>query len=103
MRGRINGSPVNVRVSHWTLNESAIAKEGRAGEWSVLYGDCIVTGVPDGKGDFTAVDPGLVDYFTSLHLDRNAVRDWDVRSVGFTVTTWEIDRDRGNDGPGLGF
>lgn len=26
--GRINGSPVNVRVSHWVLNDSAMAKEG---------------------------------------------------------------------------
>lgn len=25
--GRINGSPVNVRISHWVLHDSAMAKE----------------------------------------------------------------------------
>ena len=33
--GRINGSPVNVRVSHWVLNASEKAKEGRVGEWRI--------------------------------------------------------------------
>jgi hypothetical protein len=28
--GRINGSLVNVRISHWVLHDSAMAKEGRA-------------------------------------------------------------------------
>lgn len=100
--GRINGSPVNVRITHFVLNDSTLAKEGRAGEWAVLYGDCVVTG-PAKYGDSTAVDPKLVDYFSSLELDRNAVADWDVRTVGFFVTDWiEMDRDTGDDGPGLG-
>jgi Domain of unknown function (DUF3846) len=30
--GRIDGSPVNVRVTHFVLNDSTMAKEGRAWE-----------------------------------------------------------------------
>jgi Domain of unknown function (DUF3846) len=100
--GRINGSPVNVRVSHWVLNESAMAQEGRVGEWSVLYGDVVVTGRSDREGESTAVDPKLVAYFKGLDLSRDAVADWDVRSVGFVVMDWrDMDRERGDD-QGLG-
>jgi hypothetical protein len=49
--GRINGSPVNVRVTNWVLNDSALAKQGRAGEWSVIFGDVVITGGPDREGE----------------------------------------------------
>ncbi len=100
--GRINGSPVNVRISHWVLQDSAMAKEGRAWEGAVFYGDCVVTGPASRQGESTAVDPALVDYFSSLNLDPNAMRDWDVRNVDWRVTSWDLDRDRGDDGYGLG-
>jgi hypothetical protein len=100
--GRINDSPVNVRASHWVLNDSQMAKEGRAGEWSVLYGDVVVTGPPDREGDSTAVDPKLVAYFSDLELSQDAVADWDVRNVQVIVTEWRnMGRDYGDD-RGLG-
>lgn len=99
--GRINGSPVNVRVTHWVLQDSTMAKEGRAWEGAVIYGDVVITGPPQ-RGDATEVDPALVDYFSSLQLLPNAVADWDVRDVTWRVTTWDLDRDRGDDGYGLG-
>jgi hypothetical protein len=34
--GRIDGSPVNVRISHFVLNDSTMAKEGRAWEGAVI-------------------------------------------------------------------
>jgi hypothetical protein len=51
-----------------------------------------------------------VDYFSSLELSPNAVKDWDVREVGWRVTTWEFDRPdadrdlgrKDEDGYGLG-
>jgi hypothetical protein len=98
---RINGSPVNVRVSYWALNHSSLAKDGRAYEWKVLYGDW--ESPSRARRESTAVDPKLVDYFSSLELDRNAVADWTVRNVRFIVMDWpEMDRDLGDDGPGLG-
>ena len=90
--GRINGSPVNLRITHWILNDSMLAKEGRAYEWSVLYGDVVVTGPPDLKGDLTEVDPALVNYFSSLQLSRNAVDDWTTREVGLDGDDWNLDR-----------
>jgi Domain of unknown function (DUF3846) len=44
--GRIDGSPVNVRVTHFVLNDSTMAKEGRAWEGAVIYGDVVITGPP---------------------------------------------------------
>jgi Domain of unknown function (DUF3846) len=52
--GRINGSPVNVRVTHFVLNDSTMAKVGRAWEGAVIYGDVVITGGPDREGDQTA-------------------------------------------------
>jgi hypothetical protein len=83
------------------LNESTLAKEGRATEYAVIYGDCILTGPPE-HGESTAVDPKLVDYFSMLELSPNAVADWDTREVNWRVTSWDLDRDRGDDGYGLG-
>ena len=101
--GRINDSPVNVRASHWVLRESAMAKEGRVWEGAILYGDCVVTGPPLG-GEATEIDPALVGYFKGLELSKDAVADWDVRNVQWRVTEWpDIDRNRGDDGYGLGF
>jgi Domain of unknown function (DUF3846) len=99
--GRINGSPVNLRVTHWILQDSTMANEGRAWEGAVIYGDVVITGPPY-HGESTEVDPALVDYFSSLQLSPNAVADWDVRNVEWRVTTWDLDRDRGDDGYGLG-
>jgi hypothetical protein len=99
--GRINGSPVNVRVTHFVLNDSIMAKEGRAWEGAVIYGDVVITGGPDREGDQTAVSREMIDYFSSLELDRNAMRDWDVRNVEWRVTTWDLDRDDGGYGLGL--
>jgi hypothetical protein len=99
--GRINDSPVNVRASHWVLRESAMAKEGRVWEGAVIFGNCVVTGAAEPMGEATAVDPRLVDYFSSLHLDPNAVADWTVRNVEWRVTDW--DQGQGRDDPGLGW
>jgi hypothetical protein len=102
--GRINGSPVNVRISHFVLNDSTMAKEGRAWEGAVIYGDVVITGPPQ-RGESTEVDPALVDYFSSLQLSPNAVADWDTRDVTWRVTTWDFDRDdigRDDGGYGLG-
>src|SRR6266576_3151170 len=102
-KGRINGSPVNVRASHWVLNASEKAQQGRVGEWSVLYGDVVITGPPLG-GEATKVSPALVEHFSSLDLSGNAVDDWTVRNVQWRVTDWpDMDRNRGDDGYGLGF
>ena len=107
--GRINDSAVNVRVTHWILQDSTMAKEARAWEGAVIYGDVVITGPPQ-YGDATEVDPALVDYFSSLELSPNAVADWDVRNVEWKVTSWDLDRpnlDRPNldrdEGFGLGF
>jgi hypothetical protein len=102
--GRINGSPVNVRVTHWVLQDSSLAKEGRAWEGAVIYGDVVITGPPQ-YGEVTAVDPALVDYFSSLELSPNAVADWAVYNVEWKVMTWDLDHpstDRDDD-YGLGF
>jgi hypothetical protein len=100
--GRINDSRVNIRASHWVLNDSAMSREGRVGEWSVLYGDVVVTGPPDREGESTAVDPKLVAYFQGLELSQDAVADWDVRNVQVSVTEWRnMGRDYGDD-RGLG-
>jgi Domain of unknown function (DUF3846) len=106
--GRINDSPVNVRVTHWVLQDSTLAKEGRAYEWSVIYGDVVITGPPQG-GESTEVSTALVNYFSSLQLSRNAVDDWTTREVGWRVAEWDLGRprtDRPNvdrdDGFGLG-
>jgi Domain of unknown function (DUF3846) len=90
--GRINGSPVNVRVTHWVLNDSTMAQEGKAWEGAVLYGDIVVTGGPDREGEATAVDPKLVAYFDALDLSQDAVADWDVRNVEWRVMDWPLDR-----------
>jgi len=100
--GRINDSPVNVRITHWVLNDSAMAREGGAGEWSVLYGDVVVTGPADREGDSTAVDPKLVAYFSDLELSPDAVADWDVRNVDVVVSDWPEMRRHGGDDLGLG-
>ena len=86
-----------------------MAKEGRAWEGAVIYGDVVITGPPR-SGESTEIDPALVDYFSSLELSPNAVKDWDVREVGWRVTTWEFDRPdadrdlgrKDEDGYGLG-
>lgn len=93
--GRINGSPVNVRITYWELNDSALAKEGRAGEWNVVFGDCVVTGCPDREGNITAVDPALVDYFSALELSPMAVDDWTTRDITVIVTEWDLGDDKG--------
>jgi hypothetical protein len=92
---------VNVRISHFVLNDSTMAKEGRAWEGAVIYGDVVITGPPQ-RGESTDVDPALVDYFSSLQLSPNAMADWHVRNVDWRVTSWDLDRDRGDDGYGLG-
>jgi hypothetical protein len=89
--GRINDSPVNVRVTHWVLQDSTLAKEGRAYEWSVIYGDVVITGPPQG-GESNEVSPALVNYFSLLQLSRSAVDDRTTREVGWTVTEWNLDR-----------
>jgi hypothetical protein len=53
--GRINGSPGNVRVTHFVLHHSTMPKEGRAWEERVAYGDVVITGRPDREVDQTAV------------------------------------------------
>jgi hypothetical protein len=98
---RTNGSPVNVRVSHWVLNDSLMAREGRAWEGAVIYGDVVIAGPPRG-GESTDVHPALVHYFDSLELSPKAMADWDVRNTDWPVTSWDLDRDRGDDGYGLG-
>ena len=100
--GRLIDLPVNVRATHWALNDSALAKEGAVGEWHVLYGDVVVTGLADREGDCTAVDPALVEHFSSLQLASNAVDDWNTRSVGFTITSWRDTERGGRDDFGLG-
>ena len=101
--GRIDGHPINVRVSHWVLNTSQLAHEGRAGEWSVIFGDCVITGGPDREGESTAVDPALVEHFSSLQLAPNAVDDWTTRELRVIITDWpdldrpNLDRDDGYD------
>lgn len=100
--GRIIDLPVNVRVSHWVLNESEASKQGTVGEWSVLYGDAVITGRPDAEGESTAVSQEMVDYFKSVQLSPEAMKDWDVRNVGIQVMEWpELDQGR-DDGPSLG-
>jgi hypothetical protein len=79
-------------VTHWALNSSELAQEGRAYEYSVIYGDCVITGPPDRQGESTAIDPALVEHFSSLQLAPNAIDDWTTRNVGFTVAIWEFDR-----------
>lgn len=73
-----------------------MAREGRAWEGAVIYGDVVITGPPK-RGESTEVDPALVDYFSSLQLSSNAVADWDVRNVDWRVTSWDLDRDRSDD------
>ena len=51
-----------------------MAKEGRAWEGAVIYGDVVITGPPQ-YGEATEVDPAMVDYFSSLELSPNAVAD----------------------------
>ena len=97
---RINGSPVNVRISHFVLNDSTMVKEGRAWEGAVIYGDVVITGPPQ-RGESTEVDQALVNCFSSLEFSPNAMADWDVRNVTWRVTSWDLDRDRGDDGYGL--
>jgi hypothetical protein len=80
-----------------------MAKQGRAGEYAVLYGDVVLTGPPDREEELTAVDPALVEYFGGLQLAPDAVADWDVRNVGFRVVEWrDLGRDSGDD-LGLGW
>jgi hypothetical protein len=76
-----------------------MAKEGRAWEGAVIYGDVVITGPPQ-SGEATEVDTARVDYFSSLELSPNAVADWDVRNVTWRVTTWELGDD--DDGYGIG-
>ena len=99
--GRINGSPSERQDQPLVLNDSTMAKEGRAWEGAVIYGDVVITGPPQ-RGESTDVDPALVDYFSSLPLSPNAMADWHVRNVDWRVTSWDLDRDRGDDGYGLG-
>jgi hypothetical protein len=99
--GRINGSPSERQDQPLVLNDSTMAKEGRAWEGAVIYGDVVITGPPQ-RGESTDVDPALVDYFSSLQLSPNAMADWHVRNVDWRVTSWDLDRDRGDDGYGLG-
>jgi hypothetical protein len=90
-----------VRVTHFVLNDSTMAKEGRAWEGAVIYGDVVISGGPDREGDQTAVSREMIDHFGSLQLDQNALWDWDVRNVEWRVTTWDLDRDDGGYGLGL--
>ena len=86
--GRINGSPANVRVTHWILQDSTMAKEGRAWEGAVIYGDGVITGPPQ-YAEATEVDPAMVDYLEGDQLDLDRPN---------------LDRpDLDRDGYGLGF
>jgi hypothetical protein len=77
-----------------------IRGEGRTWEGAVIYGDVVITGGPDREGDQTAVSQEMIDYFSSLQLDRNVMRDWDVRNVEWRVTSWDLDCDDGGYGIG---
>jgi hypothetical protein len=84
------------------LHDSAMAKEGRAWEGAVIYGDVVITGPPQ-RGESTEVDPALVHYFSSVQLSPNAVADRYVRNVDWRVTSWDLDRgDLGRDDGGYG-
>lgn len=96
--GRIIDMPVNVRASSWVLNDSTMAKDGRAGEWSVLYGPAVLTGPADRNGDATAVKPEMVELFQGMEVDPDRMRDWDVRNVDIVVMDWPDDRDIADDG-----
>jgi primosomal replication protein N len=63
--GRINGSPVNVRVTHFVLHHSTMPKEGRAWEGAVIYGDVMITGGPEREADQTGVSREMIAYFSS--------------------------------------
>ncbi|MCK9894696.1 DUF3846 domain-containing protein [Frankia sp. AgB32] len=88
--GRVDGLAVNVRVNVWMLNDSAAAKMGRVGEHMVIYGDVVMTGLPNWEGDTTPVTQAMIDYFSGLVVSADALRDWDTRYVGVKVTDWEL-------------
>lgn len=87
---RIINLPVNPRVSYWMLRDSKIAKEGNASEWNVFYGEVVLTGPVDDKGDTTSVEPGMFEYFKALKVNPTAMKDWDVRSTDIRVTSWDL-------------
>lgn len=93
--GRLIDLAINVRVNHWVLNESTAARQGEVGEFTMVYGDVVMTGPPDAEGDITSVDPRMAEYFQALRVNPNALKDWDVRNVEWTVQDWP-------DGPALG-
>lgn len=93
--GRLIDLPVNPRINHWMLKDSQRAKAGQVAEQMVMYGDVVFTGPADAKGDITPVSDELVNYFEGLQVDRDAMKDWDVRSVDIYVTDWPDDRDQG--------
>lgn len=99
--GRLIDLPVNVRVSHWMLNESERAKRGEVGESMVMYGDAVLTGPADSEGDVTPVDDELVKHFQDMKLDQSAMRDWDTREVSFRVMDWPEDPPSYGEGGGL--
>jgi hypothetical protein len=88
--GRLDGLPINVRVSRWLIAQSTASQEGRFGEGMIVYGDVVVTGPPDREGDTTPVDPEMVSLFTSLTVSPDALRDWDTRNVDVVVTDWDV-------------
>jgi hypothetical protein len=87
--GRIIGLPINVRVNHWTLNESTRAKEGTIGEPQIIYGDVLVAGPADEQGEITPLDDRLASYFENLQLNKNALSDWDIRNTEWTITVFD--------------
>jgi hypothetical protein len=101
--GRLLDLPINVRINHWMLNDSALAREHQVGESLVMYGDVVVTGPPDENGDITAVDQHMVDYFENLNLDADVMKDWDIRSTHVIVIfeTPDSGVDLDDFGPGL--
>lgn len=89
--GRLNGSDINTRFAHFLLHDSEMARNGGVYESQMLYGDLLLTGPCGEYGETTSVRPEIVDYFSALKVERDAVREWDVKSVEWTVTDWPDD------------
>lgn len=86
--GRLIDLAINIRVNHWALNESTASRQGEVGESTMVYGDVVMTGPPDVEGDITSVNSQMAEYFQELQVDPNAVKDWDVRNIEWTIHDW---------------
>lgn len=95
--GRLINLPLNARACHWMLHDSSAGRHGRVHEGQLVYGDVVITGCPDSVGDATSVSSGLVERFESLTMSPEAMKDWDVRTINVTITTWQF-----GDDPGMG-